>query len=487
MIKSDLVEILSALKTAEQERLFDFIRSPYCNPKAPVAEQLKLAEVIFQSLNLGQPQMLNREYLYAAVFPNQAFVFNKLEKLASATLKCVRLFMQYELLNQGKPALALFLQGEFLRRKNLHAAFRKTQEKIREWQSTTTKWAYDEYALNWLIEISRNCFECMVTDKKGDQNLFATMKALNALHTSQSAYYTSILLNLHQSTPLLTETQVNDLLSAHQQLKASAFFQEPLGQLFEKSIVFLANLPESESIFEDFCNLLEQQQGNLADEYLINFEVYAVNFCVRNFTRNPKYPKRLFDLLQKRVQAGRIYTENKITASEFQNIVKVGLLQKEFSWVWEFMQANRDKIAGSQNPEEYYRFNMAMYWFATGEFDNALQVLLTADYKEMQYKFSSKVLEIKILYEQESEVLPARIDAAKIYFYREQKIPADKKEMYCNFVDFMRRLIRPQTPVDLKRIEKLHAELHANTNMAEWFWLNEKLEAMLPKGHKKSA
>ena len=77
--------------------------------------------------------------------------------------------------------------------------------------------------------------------------------------------------------------------------------------------------------------------------------------------------------------------------------------------------------------------------------------------------------------------MPARVDAAKIFFYREKQISEDKKYRCCRFADFMRRLIRPQTAVNPERIQKLLQELDDDPLIAELYWLREKLEQMLQK------
>ncbi len=481
MTKSTLVEILGAFNETEQRRLIDFLRSPWCTAGWQSPEPVELVSHIFESLNQRRPANLRKEIIYGHIFPGRPFVFNKLEKLFSSTLKLVRQFIHYESFTQQcLPEQEYLLQAEFFRKKGAYDECEQIYEKLAKWQQNKQNWGAREYTLNWQIEHGKHNYKSEVYQKKDDQNLLSTLEALEELYLSERLFYTCLLLNINQVTPVLSPDAVSTLVSQSAHPQNTRFFASATGSLFRKAVIILTSEDQAEDDFELFCRHLDKYQHQLPDFLYSHFESFAINRCVRHFS-NPGYQAILFRLLKQRVEEGRSFVDGKISASEFQNVVKIGLMQKEFDWVWQFMQANRHNIYGSQHPEEYFRFNIANYWFYTGHFDKALDVLLTSDYEELQYKYSAKLMEIKILYELESDILPSKIDAAKIFFYREKYIPKDKKEMYCRYADFMRRLIRPQTAVNPDRIRKLLQELEDNPQIAEFFWVKEKLEEMLKK------
>lgn len=481
MIKSTLVEILRTFNEDEQRRLIDFFRSPWCTPNWQSPEPLRLVSHIFDSLNHRRITDLDRAILYGHVFPGMPPVFNKLEKLFSTTLKSVRQFIHYEMFTrQCQPAQAYLLQAEFFREKGDSDECERIFEKLGTWQQKKNKWSHREFNLNWLIEHGRYDYKSEVYNKKDDQNLFRTLEALEELYLSERLFYTCMLLNINRFAPVLSHEDLATLISETEYPRNSKFFHSPMGILYRLAIRILTRNEPSEEEFESFYFYLNKHQNILPDDLYSHFESFAINHCVRH-TSTPRFQAILFGLLKNRVEEGRNFVEGKISASEFQNVVKVGLLQGEYDWVWQFLQANRHNIAGNQHSEAYFLFNLATYWFYTGELDKALEVLLTTDYEEMQYKISAKILEIKILYELDSDILPARVDAAKIFFYREKQISEDKKYRCCRFADFMRRLIRPQTAVNPERIQKLLQELDDDPLIAELYWLREKLEQMLQK------
>ena len=481
MTKSTLVEILGAFNETEQQRLIDFLRSPWCTPAWQSPEPVELVSHIFESLNQRRPSRLQKEIIYNRVFPGKPYVFNKLEKLFSSTLKSVRQFIHYEAFTQQcLSAQEHLLQAEFFRAKGVYDECGQIYEKLAKWQQNKQKWGVREYTLNWQIELGKHNYKSEVYHKKDDQNLLSTLEALEDLYLSERLFYTCMLLNINQVTPILPSASVSRLVSESAHPQHARFLSSATGSLFKKIVSTLAGEDQSEDDFELFCNQLDKYQDQMPDFLYSHFESFAINRCVRQFS-NPRYQVILFRLLKQRVEEGRSFVDGKISASEFQNVVKIGLMQQEFDWVWQFMQANRHNIYGSQHPEEYFRFNVANYRFYTGQFEKALDVLLTSEYEEIQYKYSAKLMEIKILYELKSDILPSKIDAAKIFFYREKHIPQDKKEMYCRFADFMRRLIRPQTAINPDRVRKLLQELEDDPLIAELFWLKEKLEQLLKK------
>jgi hypothetical protein len=482
MLKSDLVEILAVLTPEEQKRLVLYFNSPYSNQYFPAIHALRLVESMLYVISIKRPAGLQKERLYEMVFPEEPYIFNKLEKQASLALKITRQFIQQESMRKlFNPGFSDYLLGAFYQEKSLLNEFERIQEKLSDWQSQRDAWSSWDFCVNWLIEEKRRKHKSEVYQKKDDHHLFQSLQAIESLYQNERFYNISLLLNLNHVTPLITSQQKNDLIESLKHPRNTQFNHSIPGQLYEQSILLLSAPDPDIGLVESFSKKLFHSGTALNPVQFNHFEVIAINYCVRNMAFDASFLPVLFNLLRQRFESGRSLQNGKIIASEFQNIVKVGLLSGEYGWVWDFMETNRHLITGSQHPEEYYRFNVATFWFYKHEYEKALDILMTLDYHELQYKISSKILEIKILYELESDILPARIDAAKIFFYREKHISPEKKDQYCRFADFMRRLIRPQTSVNLLRIEKLLEELEADPAIAEWYWLREKLNRMLSR------
>lgn len=480
MLKSDLVEILSAFTPLQQKRLRDFFNSPYGNPYYPSPAALRLTEHIFKALEAENLEGLHRDQLYEKVFPGEPPVFNKLEKHASTALKTARKFAQLEALEKLRSEpFDHYLLAAFYQEKAMQAPFENVYAKLKSWKDQKKQWGHWEYCVNWLIEEIHRAHQTEFFQKKDCSFLLHSLQALEDLYLSERFYYTATILDSNRITPSIPIEQQNKLLDALQYPTGASSRFTPASQLFQQANYLITTQEANIKTVSDFISLLYAEASTINPVHFNQLEVYAINYCVKNNAKDPRFLPLLYRLLKQRVESKRTFYQGRIAASEFLNIVKTGLVCRDFEWVRAFIEENRDKITGSDNPEELYRYNLANYLFYTKEYDQALKILLIADYDELAYKISSKILEIKILYETESDVLPAKIDAAKIFFYREKSLNEQRKAQYCGFADFMRRLIRPQTAVSPQRLLKLKEELETPPTIAEKYWVAEKLEALL--------
>jgi hypothetical protein len=407
-----------------------------------------------------------------------------LEKLASETLKWLRRFIEVEMRGKSmRPEEGLMLRGEFFMEKGLEDFYWRISEQLHaKWTANALHLDSQDYYLRWSAEKHKSELLSERNTKKGDNNLRRTLQTLDEFYLFERLRTCLELLSQNRVVPILTREQCLALSENLNAAHFSPFFEKPIGQLLRWAVALLSDEGDSpDQNFETYFQLLNQHKDSLPEKFLRDFETIAYNFCVPRYHRQPRYGDYLFELLSRFIESGRIYHDGLISAGMFQSAVTIRLLRKEFEEARQFIESHRHRIIGSQHPEEFYQFNLANYYFHVGQYHEALNILLRVSYEEMQYKFSAKVLEIKILYETDSKLLDSKIDAAKIYFYREQHIPQDKKDMYSRFVDFMRRLIHPQTEVNLERAQKLLDEIREAPPIAEWPWLMEKTEQLVQK------
>ncbi len=78
-----------------------------------------------------------------------------------------------------------------------------------------------------------------------------------------------------------------------------------------------------------------------------------------------------------------------------------------------------------------------------------------------------------------SEFLESRVEAAIIFFFREQKIPPDRKKMGKHFADAMKRIIHAAGNGDWKRLEKIRDDVQKVDLIAERQWLMDILGALI--------
>ena len=133
----------------------------------------------------------------------------------------------------------------------------------------------------------------------------------------------------------------------------------------------------------------------------------------------------------------------------------------------------------TDRPEEIYANNLARYYFELKKFDQALDCL-AQNYDDTYYKIAAKLIEIKIYYEQENDLLEYKMQAFKVYLHRisTSLLPEVHKKGFKNFIDLLKQICHPSTLNNLARITKLQQKLKDRKVIAERDWLQQKLEEM---------
>ncbi|MDP1817565.1 MAG: hypothetical protein Q8K92_24105, partial [Leadbetterella sp.] len=139
MQNSDLVEILNVLTEEEQKDLLLFLDN---SPKLR-KECVDLVHYIVDSLNQGDLEKIQKHTVYEKIFPEKAWVENKLPKLMGETLALVRKFVAGAVAHKQMSDLSqLFYLQTFYQERNLEDKFWATHRQIddskrnNQWQRT---------------------------------------------------------------------------------------------------------------------------------------------------------------------------------------------------------------------------------------------------------------------------------------------------------------------------------------------------------------
>lgn len=480
----------STLDKAERARLRSFLDSPYCTGLPAGHDCLVLLQYILTDLEQKQGETsVEDEVLWGKAFPGLSFAKNTFNRWMHQAYQLLRKFILYEMAerewDEREQELLLL---KYFNQKGNDKKFWVTRESIAEMQIKKDDWISDQYLWNYRVELEETMRLSAFNPKKDDLNLLKTLRSLDEFFLVERCYLTFALLSQNKVTsldlPPFDELLIMDIESKH----LHWFFAQPLGRLMYLSLKFLQEegaIPSE--IFSEYLDLLSQSEGHIPLAYLDNFESFAINYLVRaSDSGHSEVLPLLFQIRLQRIEKGRVYREGGIILNEFQGIITVALMTKEYAWAYRFLTEHKDRIKGTEHPEDAYRFNLAHYHFFVREYQTAYKVLFPYKYEEMHYKIASKILEIKILYELgESQWLDARIEAAKVFLWREEKMPSLKKEHYVNFVNLMKQMLHSETAVDPARVQHLISKVKDTKLIADRAWLLEKLEEILGKMGKK--
>ncbi len=481
MRKSPLSELLKVLSPEERTEFSLFVASPYFNRGEFSVEAPRLLQFLYETALDSYWQEEARLAAYAAVFPGSDFVEGKLEKVMSVLHRLARLFVS-EHLRQGEKGefQRQFDMAAFSRQRGLRNRFDNTMQRLRE-RFLTDRGGEDItfFFRNLQMELEQHEYQNLFNQKRGDLHIPQTLEALDLQYYSLKLNLLNRFLMQQKVTHLERDEEMQIALSETEiparLLEKSAFLQ--MAQSFLK--VLQAPKPEK-SDFHELAQVMRVMEGKIQTELLKDYYSFLRSCCsILVNTGDVEYLPILFQLQKEHLEKGYLYYHQKISPSMFQNIVNVALRVKEFDWVRTCILAHTDRVLGDNEHRDYYRLNLANYLFHIGDYDAALNAL-PQSLADIEFHIMSRRLELKIYYSQDSDLLPYKIDAFRMYLIRSFLKPLSGvlKESNTNFVQLLMQLCNTVKGDEI-RIRRLKERIRAKTWVFERDWLLEKAEGLL--------
>ncbi|MBI1226779.1 MAG: hypothetical protein GC192_16205 [Bacteroidetes bacterium] len=482
-----LYKTLSLLEIEQMPRLLRFVSSPYFNSEVEKAESptVILCNYLIERLPIDEDELIDENDLFEQLFPSKKFVQGKVDKVMSALLKLVRLFIIYENSEFNEEINQSLILAKFFRMKDWDEKFSSEIIKIKGILKNAVLKDENLYFQTLAAEQEIHAFENRKNYRKGDVNLSTLLISLDQFYLYNKYKYSMLLIQQQR----FVEVKLDEGI-----LKTNYIREGVSKNIFEKNLTL--------NIYELMLQLLNGESENLlflfnkvqlfieANIHLLtlqevkDMQAYLRNFCTAQHNLGDiNFLDRLFQLYQHNLENGYIHDDGKINASTFVNIVSVGLRLKKYEWVKGFLDKNKGKIYGTHYTEEVYNLNAANYFFHVKDYEQSW-VLLDWTFEDIYLKLASKRLEVKILFEQNLlDMLDSKVNALKVYLSRTDKmvISTTIKKMNTAFLNYLSQILNPNTLHNRMRILKIKEKILAQKAVAEREWLLEKVEELLQK------
>lgn len=178
------------------------------------------------------------------------------------------------------------------------------------------------------------------------------------------------------------------------------------------------------------------------------------------------------------LDAGYLIIGSKIPLSYYLNLVQAATRAGQHDWAHAFTEEYKDRIIGTDEPDIFYKLNIATCLFAAGKWEQALEQVPQIP-SSSHYHMMERLLELKILFKLQSDLLEYKIFAFRKYIERTapKAISAKLREMNLNFLNMLIQII--QSPArDKKRSERLVERIQSKKAISERGWLIEKAKAL---------
>lgn len=480
MEQTQLVELLKSLTTDESTNFSQFAWLNQFNHSRYRQQVILLLETCLNHLKCNTTAELTKETVYSIVFPGQKFVDGKLDKVMVEAQKVLRTFLIVEkyLREENQFQHQLDLAQEF-RNRRLQNRYEQTELKLQKSLEEGPE-SYERFYQQYQFEFLKYDIETIHNTGKGDLNI------PNAIYALESFYYNYKLLLLNQyqlqqkvahlNVPERLKQLIDDHFIPSIYLDGSRllFAQKEIFELLTKS----APTPAEVSLF---FQLLQENQHNFSEKCLSDFYAFLRNLCVLAGSANHENMEMtilLHEIHKDNLERGFMHSGGKISRSKYMAIANNALYIGKFDWAYEFIEKYKNELHEETETRDVYRLNLANYLFRIGKFEECLDHIPDSS-PSMIYTLFGKRLELKSLYELQSDLLSYKLDAFKMFLSRtSKKIMSDaQRNAHIDFANLLYQL-EHSTPGDPRRSDVLTKRIQEKKQSAEYHWLLQKAQSL---------
>ncbi|MBT8233389.1 MAG: hypothetical protein HKO66_05265 [Saprospiraceae bacterium] len=465
------------MNKSQIKRLGLYINSELVESKKEIQQIRQLFKYLSKFYPKFTSKKLNKEVVFSEIYQEPTADINKANRLNGRLLSIVKYFIQN--LDEGSDFISKYFNETkiYIQNKNEKLFYQTINQvkKINKNDYPHKSFFFNEY----LIEHEITEFKNLYNQRKGDLNFVSTLEKLDQFYYSKRL---ELILDLLAQDKFSSQLDISDPIEFHNLIgdlfKDRLSSTNPIFKIYEEAItMFKSNDGEA---YEKLIKLLSKHSHLITKEQNQAMHALARNFCIAQYNKGHlEYLPKAFKRFQHDLEHGYLYYQGGILMSTMQAIVKLGLRCGKQKWVGKFLEAHKDKLIGTRDPEAIFNLNMAELRFSQKKYEDCLD-LIEDNFEDIHYKISSKRLEIKAYYETNSPLLESRINAFKIYIFRtsDKVIPKTPRIGNNLFIDILKQISNPSSFKNESRIKKIKSKIDQAKSLADRQWLDEKLEEL---------
>ncbi|MDX1911393.1 MAG: hypothetical protein SFV22_07900 [Saprospiraceae bacterium] len=484
MEQSQFFELVCTLSPEERDRFLSYLSSNYANNSRFRAEIPLVSQMCWEFQAAPKQVDLDKKMVFARLFPGQTYADGRVEKLLVEAQKVLRVFLLNEYYHREENDFQQSLDfAELVRKRGLAGRHQKMMAKLRKNQEETAQKGIAYYFNQMQLEEAICYVKALNNTRKDDLNI------PNFLQSISNYYH---ILKLDKTIAYLLQkklTTFEDQAFMKALMAGEDIFSFCLqdAYLVQVNYMVLSILKKERPDISDVQNLYDffQKHGNkLAFADLKDLSTHLRNFCaiiLNNEPDNLEIQHFLFKLQMEDLARGFLHYEGKIGAGKFRSVALLAINLKYYDWAEKFIEENKYQIRDDNDSLDVYRYIKAVFLFETGRYDECYDILPhTSPVNDIV--IACKRLEIKLMYETNSDLLHYRIDAFKMFLYRTSpKIYAHNlRQQYHLFIYILQQILQCP-PGNPKRIDRIIQKIKQNKTALDWAWLLQKAEALKSK------
>ena len=213
---------------------------------------------------------------------------------------------------------------------------------------------------------------------------------------------------------------------------------------------------------------------------------YLQNYCIERINQGrSEFLRHSFQLYQLQLDKSLLLLNGFLPEGHYKNLVTIGLRLQENEWVRQFIHSFRELLHPGV-AENAFSFNLASYYYATGQLDKVQELLLRVEYTDLRYNLGAKALLLRTYYDmEEDEALLSLSDSFEQYLKRNQLMADERVQSFRRLLRFTRRAMVLRARLDFSSngktkagIEMLWEQVLRTDPIINKEWLVEKVEKL---------
>ncbi len=459
MKSSILIKTWEALSEAQRKQAVRAVQSPLLNQRKEVA---LLLDFIAKH---ADKKTWTKEAAFQFVYKKRPYDDGKMRHLMAYLLEVIRLGLAWQGWLEDQPAVDLALCRELKKTGDselLERELARAKAALEKSPDRHDGYYFRRFLLEQEIwELGRQKHRGGVDNVAEINNAFGAYVAVNSLRQGCILLAQQNVSNVSAVIPYLPETL--------RLVEQGHFEHNEAVNTWHASYTALAE-PDREERFLRLKNLIAQNGPIFPEADLRDLYILAINVCIRRINAaDKKFMREAFDLYRGGL-ARKVFLENGyLSKTTYRNVLNIAVAVGEWDWALAYLR-EFEVYLPPRDRDNIFRYNLATYHFRKREYGKALELLRHVEMRDILENFDVRRMMVRMYYELgEIQALESLLDSFDIYL-RRHKEGGYHREMYRNFVRFLKKII---APVERKRgeKEKLLSDISTTSLLAEREWL----------------
>jgi len=467
MHKSKLIRLYQTLDDAEIRQLKKWTKSPIHNKHSDV--QL-LFEFIFSRKGIS-PITTDRERVYQYLYPNKKMNMPRLRHVMSFATDVLEDFIRYIEYVSDKKNGDIFLLRSF-RKRDLRKDAAKQEHTLLNTLKTEAIQNEDYYWTKYQLEL-----ESFRLQTDTDQPTSTNFHLQEVMNSSSVVFVLSILryacISITHQNLFKTKYEIPFIEAILLAIEAGNYASIYSIQFYHACYMALTK-PEVDDNYEQLKHYITKHPDILPkDEFRELYEM-AINYCIKRLNKgNRYYLEEAFELYMNGINKEVLIENGYLSQIAYKNTVAIGLHLEKFEEVKALIPRGKD-LLHLEHRESYVHYNTAHFYFATKDYDKAIQLLSAMEYDDLFMTIGAKLLLLKIYaLEENFDLLESFLHSFAQFVRRKSALSSTHKQSFLNTIRFTQKIVYAYTK---EQKNALIEEITATNPLPEKRWLLEQLE-----------